>query len=193
MRRRLVFALLLAVWLAPAAHAAQAPWILYTSDWSGALQVYAVDPSGHGRPGQLTVAQSCHRAPPCSFFDPLPSPDGRHVLFWSNLSLTGGAGPHAGLYVARADGSDRRLVGDFPCCGGVVWAPDSSRFAYGTSVVSAEGKRVREFTILGSEPSWSPDWRQLAYVSGTGLRVVRADGSGDHLVPGTAPGDEKPA
>ena len=48
--------------LAPAAHAARAPRILYAGDWAGPMQIFAADPSGHAPLGQVTFARP---AGPC--------------------------------------------------------------------------------------------------------------------------------
>ena len=90
MGARLLVAFLLTSWLAPAAHAAPAPRILYAGDWPGPTEIFAVDPSGRARsarsrPGgptspagtsprpaatgclcRLRTAGGCSSAPPAS-------------------------------------------------------------------------------------------------------------------------------
>jgi Tol biopolymer transport system component len=77
-----------------------------------------------------------------------------------------------------------------------VWSPDGSRIAFGKKVnfssfdlgiVPAAGGTAVTLTS-GLEfiyPSWSPSGSQVVYKgSGEQLRVVNADGSGDHPLPG---------
>ena len=133
--------------------------ILYSSDWPGPTQIYAVDPTGRAATGQLTFgpAPACSRRPgvACGFVAPKPSPDGRKVLFWDD---------HYGarettLFVARADGHGRRVV--------------------------ARSERLSS-SLHFPEASWSPDSRRIAYLKGD-WHVVRADGTGDRVVSSPPP------
>jgi Tol biopolymer transport system component len=81
------------------------------------------------------------------------------------------------IVVARADGSDRRIVvagpgDDF----GAVWSPDHSRIAFLTNrdgnvelyIGLVDGSSVIRVTNTGvdeSQPTWSPDGERIAYVS----------------------------
>src|SRR5207244_8633674 len=64
-----------------AGQASTAARILYSSDWSGTGEIYAVDPSARSTPGQLTFgrAPGCGVAA-CAYAGEVPSPDGRLVL-----------------------------------------------------------------------------------------------------------------
>jgi hypothetical protein len=114
-RAAVLFGVALAVWLAPAAHAAATTRIVYASGWSGAMELYAVDPSTRVRLGQITTGAEPFCAPtalPCGFLDPIPSPDGRRILF---RGATWGLGSYrmgsSSLWVARANGANPvRLV-----------------------------------------------------------------------------------
>ena len=76
----------------PKPPALSAPRIVYSSDWSGTSEIYAVDPSGRLPTGQLTFGRppSCTGQVfvlACGFADPVPSPDGRWLLY---QDVTGG-------------------------------------------------------------------------------------------------------
>jgi Tol biopolymer transport system component len=161
-----------------------APRILYASDWSGADEIYAVDPSGKSRVGQLTFGSS-------DLFKPMPSPDGSRLLF----SGCGGTGQS--LFVARADGSGRRrLVQSNAVCGlsiGAVWSADSAYVAYVVDglvwVVRPDGSR-RRVVGRGSDPAWSSTG-SLAYLTGVSNQpltnqLVVVDPSGSRRVIGPA-------
>jgi hypothetical protein len=51
--RKALLAAALAVWTAPAAHAAPAGRTLYAGDWTGQMEIFAVDPSGKAPPAQI--------------------------------------------------------------------------------------------------------------------------------------------
>jgi Tol biopolymer transport system component len=161
-----------------------APRILYSSDWSGTWQIYAADPSGRRARGQLTFgrAPACLPDNPCGYVAPVPSPDGRRIVF-RDYVLQGPA--RTRLFVARADGTARRrlaLVSDFRP-GPATWSPDSRQIAYGTGdgiwLVEARGSRPRSLarTERVWHLAWSPSGKWLAYTS-SGLHLVRPNGSG---------------
>jgi len=162
-----------------------APRILYSSDWSGTGQIYAVDPSRRGATGQLTFgrAPACLTGNPCGFAAASPSPDGRRVLLWDYVALGGRT-----LFVSRADGRARLRLGSLGSYREAVWAPDSRRIAFtgtgGIHVVNAGGSGDR--LVSGTRdrdhaPAWSPDGRSLAFISQysdstTNLVLVRGSG-----------------
>lgn len=205
--------------------------ILYSSDWLGPTQIFAVDPSSRMPLAQLTFDRNfgCkYTTFACGFTDPVPSPNGRRVAY-GEVGVTYDAGwlrPRT-LWIADADGRHAVKL-HAGCC--TTWSPDSRRLAYAESdgrdlhwhVVRADGTldrvvagqpnwvaKAREqlrspngrflakatsdailinSRVVAQEPgfslSWSPDSRELAYISG----VRRANGTNDE---DSATGDVK--
>jgi hypothetical protein len=163
--------------------------ILYVSDWSGAGELYAVDPSGARATAQLTFgrAPTCAQAA-CGYRDAVPSPNGRFILY-SDFADCGSASRRSALFVARADGRQRRVLAraDSPssCPGALdgVWAPDSKRIAYvldgRIDVVDLDGAHNR-VVGRGDRAGWSPDGRSIAFLtfapSSEGPLSVRRNG-----------------
>src|SRR5690348_11454740 len=61
--------------------------ILYASDWTGPMEIFAADPTGRTPVRQVTFARpdtGCYSVAACGFTDPLPSPDGRLLAYWSS-------------------------------------------------------------------------------------------------------------
>jgi Tol biopolymer transport system component len=162
--RKALLGVTLALWVAPASHAATR--LIYASNWSGSMELYGVDPSTRGSFGQLTTGAEPSCAPtaiPCGFIDPIPSPNGRRILFrgatWGLGSFRMGI---SSLWVGRADGAN-------PVC----------------LVAAASG--FGAYTGLAGEPAWSPDSRKIAYAASGDVHVVDADGRNDRvLAPGLA-------
>ena len=150
---------------------AAAPRIVYASDWSGASQLYAVDPSGRRPTAQLTFdrAPACLPGNPCGFEAPAPSPDGSRVLFWDHAIQ----GPLSwNLYSAAADGRNRHRLGLLqPFTFDAVWAPDSRRIAYtgkdGIHIVAVDGSGATRLRLNASDhsPGWSGSGRVLGFVN----------------------------
>jgi Tol biopolymer transport system component len=86
------------------------------------------------------------------------------------------------LYVARSDGSERRVL-ERTATEPPAWSPDGQTIAYSPIgleprlyLVNPDGSHKR-LLVKGSEPSWSPDSKRLAYTGDFFVYVVNADGS----------------
>ncbi len=187
MRRLLLIPLLVAgLGAGSASHAAPtapAPRILYAGDWAGPMQIFAVDPSRRAPLGEVTFGRtSCSdTAVACGFGDPVPSPDGKRILY----SVLYGTGAPHGLWVARADGRSPRLVGVTPGAPNPAWAADSSQFAYlagsDLHVVRADGsggRLVRRSWCF----DWAPDGHELALLRTDTAALVLLRGGRERLV-----------
>ena len=136
--------------------------ILYSSDWSGVHQIYAVDPSRRATTGQLTFGAG-------GATSVTPAPNGRRIAYLGN---------QRSLFLARANGSSpRRLAADDVTQ--VRWSPDSSQLAYERAlrlhVVRADGSHDR---VVRRAPRWavvdpdvSPDGRWKARSSSNFIEV----------------------
>jgi Tol biopolymer transport system component len=184
--RRVLVALALALAFAPASYGAVTPSrLVYASDWTGPTELFAIPPAGGAPLGQLTTGKQSPCISEffaCGFAEPLPSPDGRWLLYRNALFSAAIPAQPPSLWLARADGTGARLVvatsalTDF--VGPAAWAPNSRRFAYVTSagvwVANRDGTGAH--TVGAGVPqalSWSPDSRALATLSGEQLSIVR--------------------
>src|SRR5436190_21611491 len=161
--------------------AARTPRILYAGDWTGSMQIFAADPSGHAPLRQVTFARPsgpCSSPAACGFTRPLPSPDGRRLAYWT----AGVAYTPQTLWLSRADGLDAKPIAH---AGSAAWSPDSRRLAYsaddGIHVLGPTGDRIVD-PRSGSTVRWSPDGKTLAFVAGGGL-ILRRGGHERTLVP----------
>jgi Tol biopolymer transport system component len=122
--------------------------------------------------------------------DPDWSPDATSIAFVGRAP-----GEHRfGIYVMDADGSaptrltSRRYEAQYP-----DWSPDGSKIAFtivknggfDIFVMNAGGSHIRRLTETPGEdnwPEWSPDGTQIVYSHENELRLMKADGSGAHLL-----------
>jgi hypothetical protein len=123
--------------------------LLYSSDWLGPTQIFAVDPA-HEKPlGEVTFRHlppcSAGRYPiTCGFIDPVPAPDGRHIVFRINGL------DQSALWVANANGTDPHvIVPNLPFADPgpghltVSWSADSRRIRYGDQALRIDGSTAR--------------------------------------------------
>jgi hypothetical protein len=133
------------------------------------------------------------------------SPDGLKIAFNSYR-------PGTFIYIMNPDGSGEQRVSDLTPAMQPDWSPDGSRLvfvAYGLThydifVMNVDGSNPQNLTPGGEHgdwhPVWSPDGSRIAYTSyygsgpgtGTGIRVMNADGSNNHALDGSDPSDGYP-
>ena len=197
-RAALALVALLFVPAAGARHAAQPARlvVLYASDSTGPMEIFAASPSGQFPVRQVTFGEPsdpCRWAAACGFSDPMPSPDGSRLAFWSaGLSFD----PRT-LWLARINGGGRRKIASATAA---LWTPDSRRLVYwaadGIHAVTMSGVD-RHLTgppagppglpgdaqgqgVLGS--TLSADGRTVAYATRAGIFVGPATGGSARLV-----------
>ncbi len=112
---------------------------------------------------------------------PLPSPDGRSMVFTVTLPAYDAKEQSADLWIVSTVGNEapRQLTQTKPPESGVAWAPDSERIVFsakrdGDDVaqlyvlhtrLGGEAERVTHLTLGARQPKWSPDGKQLLFVS----------------------------
>ena len=167
-RLLLVLATLL---LVPAAAARTAPdrlLVLYASDATGPTEIFVADPSGATPVRQVTFGRppgACFWAAACGFTDPMPSPDGRRLAFWS----AGVSYQPRTLWLANIDGSSRREIGTAVAA---EWTPNSKLVIYRHARAAPAGVPAQD--VLGW--TWSPDNRMFVYVTRAGIFAVPPQG-----------------
>jgi hypothetical protein len=115
--RKALLGVALALWLAPPAHATTATRVLYAGDWTGQMEIFAVDPTGKAPVAQLTHWHGrCYDGPdyfgyPFQTLHLFAAPNGRSVL----------VGCGRALWLMRGDGADARRIGESPA----FWSEDT--------------------------------------------------------------------
>jgi TolB protein len=162
-------------------------WIAYDSDAGGNFDIWVMRADGTD-PRRLTTD-------PARDVAPAWSPDSRRIAFMSSRDNR-----EFDLYEMNANGSDvRRLTREssnwFP-----QYSPDGMRLSFhrmrDVHVMDLSTQSTTRLTIdpqNGMHPAWSPDGRQLAFMSWrngrTELFRMNADGSGQELLHSMSEGD----
>ncbi len=138
-------------------------------------------------------------------YDPVLSPDGKHVAFWSLGPPGTTSAPPRELSVMNLEsGQRRRLLSGRPYDSRIAWSPNSDHVAVTLDISAEFGPQVDIFLasivsgelvrltspqlddyVIHTDPSFSPDGSQIAYVpraagdgGGAGINVVNTQGSG---------------
>lgn len=140
--------------------------IAYISNATGSKELYVMDYDGYA-PRKLTDLRSI-----C--LSPAWSPDGQKIVFTSFWKQ------NPGLYLLDLKGNaglKRVLPGFSPLCSGGAWTSDGAWMAFSASLEGntelfripggGEGKpeRLTKNWAIDVSPSWSPDGKQLVFVS----------------------------
>jgi Tol biopolymer transport system component len=136
--------------------------VIFASNRDGDSHLYAVNADGTGLT-RLTDTSDEEA-------EPLPSPDGKHILFQGV----------DGLQVMEADGSGRRSLDDCSLSP-EAWSSDSrhvvcSGYEEGMIVLDTVDGTFAQLAGSGSKPSWSPDGSTIAFVDEHKLFVMPAAG-----------------
>lgn len=140
--------------------------IAFETDRDGNIEIYVSDIEGRA-PRRLTHDPGADRAPAWS-------PDGRRIVFISDRASR----PNFDIYVMNADGSNlQRLTKS-----GANWAPEFSpttphlamQVDNDIRVLDLSSGTIRLLTFApqdGLNPTWSPDGKQLAFVTTRNRRL----------------------
>jgi Tol biopolymer transport system component len=161
----------------------------------GCSQVYVVNVDGTA---ERSLTQRPGRRTRWCYGSPAWSPDGRRIAVRRAPEADRYGVSH--VYVMNADGSGQRRLTRLEEAvghGGLAWSPDGRKIAFESEVaylpdadgeifvVNADGSGRRNLTRNPAhdfDPDWSPDARQILFVSNRDGRhdiyVMNADGSG---------------
>jgi Tol biopolymer transport system component len=130
------------------------------------------------------------------------SPDGTKLAIVA--FLPGPSGDYGRIFVVNRDGSGLRQVTpettNYTVDQSPSWSPDGTRIYYShfgdLSVVNADGTGATSLGVSGQQPALSPDGRQIAFASTTGVSTIMiADADGANVRAVTTPpagGDQNP-
>jgi TolB protein len=134
---------------------------------------------------------------------PVPSPDGRQVVFCSNR----GGGPQ--IYMMGIDGSNAKRISFVTSnyCTSPAWSPTGDKIAFvcradgnfQVFVSDVSGENALQLTSSGSneDPDFSPDGRYLTFAStyfggGYNIAIMRTDGTSIKQISKSRGGDYEP-
>jgi len=152
-------------------------WLVYDSNSAGNQDIYKI-PVGGGEPEQLTDD-------PSDDFLPTWSPDDKEIAFYSFRN------GNRDLFLMAADGGKVQQLTEDPAEERYPdWSPDGNQLVFYSDksgrqeiyVLSRKNKASnwqapRQLTFDGGlYDRWSPDGRLIAYISGSSLRVIPAEG-----------------
>ena len=172
-------------------HAVLSPngrWLAFETDRDGNFEIYVSNANGEA-PKRLT-----HHAGQDRF--PSWSPDGQQLVFASSRS-----NPEMDLYrMAATDGSSVEQLTSGGANTSPQFSPDGANIAFTSGrdvhVLNLKSRQVRRVThepLNGLHPSWSPNGRQLTFMSWRNGRaeifVRPADGTEDALLVSMPTGD----
>ena len=111
---------------------------------------------------------------------PVPSPDGKWAVFPVTQPAYDPKEQSADLWIVPLDGSApaRQLTQSKTPESGVAWSPDGTKIAFSAkraddeaaqlyvlSLGGGEAERLTSLTLGARQPKWSPDGKQLLFVS----------------------------
>jgi TolB protein len=161
--------------------------IAFVAEGEGCSDIWVADVDGNNR---VNLTNS-----PASYSFPAWSPDGKTIAFVSFQSPSS----QPELMVMNVDGRDARsLAGPNPVVPGAsppfIWSPDGSKLLFVNGHLEQNGVTVSELWVMNADsnnmtmllsnayfPAWSPDGREIAYVSDTAGKpdvwIANGDGS----------------
>lgn len=168
--------------------------IAFTSDRSGAKQIWVMRADGTGLRRVTDSSQPCCGTSPD--IEPGWSPDGQEIAF-SGHDRTAQGGD--GLWLTNADGSGRtQIVASDNWIREPDWSPDGGKIAYidynpaddpGLMLVDPAGTSTAFVRRGPLSPSWSPDAQRIAYADNDlgGIWTIKPDGTDAQMLPGAEP------
>lgn len=123
---------------------------------------------------------------------PAWSPDGHQIAFARAYTDVANQ-----ILVMNEDGSNQVvLINAAANNRDPTWSPDGQRIAFarngnngsGVFVMNKDGTGVTQLTATSArDPNWSPDGNRIVFRSGSGISLIDADGTGEHVLVPDAP------